>query len=812
MKRALLLTTIYLFLSVLTAYGQRQSTVRTFSVRDGLPANSITSVRQDHRGLIWIATWNGLCCYDGYQFTTFRGEPWSDNALSTNRLSAIEPDSADNILLRTYDGHIYRLDTRTSQYVHEGKLQVNSHYGWEHVFFDSHVSNNGVKEMTDRQGNLWQWSSGGLSLTTYKDYRIRLLPIGEETEVRALLPRADGSLWAGTRKGIVAVFDREGHRLGWLDSSGRLSSVMTPFSSSGIYAMAEDREGNVWIGTKGDGLYVVADGKVCGHYLHDFSDRYSLLCDDIYAIDEDTHGNLWIATWGGGVQLVTHAEVQNARDGRLHFLHRGNDLKGYPHDGFEKVRRITHDSRGTLLASTTSGLLTWSSGSSVPKHFYTTRHLNTDTTSLQTDDVAQTLVTRQGVVYVVTMGGGVQRIATDQLLANQLPLQRVAAMNKGEGSAMSLVEDHRGNIWITRESEINRFVTATGTLEQYGPNSMPAYCDLTEAQSVAAADGNIYAGGAACVLMLHPDSMTKSRYVPNIVFTDVRYQGEQQEMPLLNRPLLDIQDKPHRDFTIRFAALDYESNYLLEYAYKMDDGDQWNYIGRTPSISFSQLSPGRHVLTVKSTNADGVWCENAATIMVYVQPTLWERGWFRALIILLVIGLTTWAILRYLRYRQHAAEREQRLESIMRQYRELQESIAVNPEPQTVTHEPSAKYTLSEPEVVNPDEEMMSQLMAYIEQRIGDEQLRVEDMADAVGMGRTVFFGKLKEIVGLSPSDFLKQVRMQRAEQLVRRSRLTFSEIAYSVGFTDPKYFTKCFKKQTGMTPSEYRQKESATH
>ena len=96
MKRALLLTTIYLFLSVLTAYGQRQSTVRTFSVRDGLPANSITSVRQDHRGLIWIATWNGLCCYDGYQFTTFRGEPWSDNALSTNRLSAIEPDSADN--------------------------------------------------------------------------------------------------------------------------------------------------------------------------------------------------------------------------------------------------------------------------------------------------------------------------------------------------------------------------------------------------------------------------------------------------------------------------------------------------------------------------------------------------------------------------------------------------------------------------------------------------------------------------------------------------------------------------------------------
>ena len=55
------------------------------------------------------------------------------------------------------------------------------------------------------------------------------------------------------------------------------------------------------------------------------------------------------------------------------------------------------------------------------------------------------------------------------------------------------------------------------------------------------------------------------------------------------------------------ALLPATSPDLLEYAYKMDDGDQWNYIGRAPSISFSQLSPGRHVLTVKSTNADGVW-------------------------------------------------------------------------------------------------------------------------------------------------------------------------------------------------------------
>ena len=104
---------------------------------------------------------------------------------------------------------------------------------------------------------------------------------------------------------------------------------------------------------------------------------------------------------------------------------------------------------------------------------------------------------------------------------------------------------------------------------------------------------------------------------------------------------------------------------------------------------------------------------------------------------------------------------------------------------------------------------MMNRLMAFIEEHISDEELKIDDMAEAVGLGRTVFYEKIRHLVGVSPSDFLRQVRMQRAQQLIARSKMTVSEIAYSIGFTDPKYFTKCFKKVTGMTPSEYREKES---
>jgi AraC-like DNA-binding protein len=157
----------------------------------------------------------------------------------------------------------------------------------------------------------------------------------------------------------------------------------------------------------------------------------------------------------------------------------------------------------------------------------------------------------------------------------------------------------------------------------------------------------------------------------------------------------------------------------------------------------------------------------------------------------------------------------------MRQYRELQAQVGSLETKETDAPLPNSEaatedfegtgtatrhlYELSEPQIKDPDEEMMNQLMAYLEQHISDENLRIEDMAEAVGLGRSVFYSKMKELVGVSPSDFLKQLRMQRACQLVANSKLTFSEIAYAVGFTDPKYFSKCFKKETGKTPSAYR-------
>ena len=327
----------------------------------------------------------------------------------------------------------------------------------------------------------------------------------------------------------------------------------------------------------------------------------------------------------------------------------------------------------------------------------------------------------------------------------------------------------------------------------------------TESLPVVDAEGQVWLGAIGNVVTFNPCQMRQSTFRPNIVFTGVRYQGQSTMEPLLYRKKLTL-DKDQRSLTIVFAALEFSDNYLVEYAYQMD-GKPWNYIGQTPHLSFNELSPGQHVLTVRSTNSDGVWMDNETELLIDVTPMLWERTWFQLLLMIMTLALFSKAILVVRRRQQQSRERDQRLENILRQYRELQQQMEEKPQSQHTEDRPApVKYQLEEPKIVDEDEEMMSRLMDFIEKHIGEEDLRAEDMASAMNLGRTVFYRKLKLLVGVTPTEFLRQVRIQRAIQLITLSKKPVSEIAYSVGFSDPKYFSKCFKKETGMSPSEYRE------
>ena len=116
-------------------------------------------------------------------------------------------------------------------------------------------------------------------------------------------------------------------------------------------------------------------------------------------------------------------------------------------------------------------------------------------------------------------------------------------------------------------------------------------------------------------------------------------------------------------------------------------------------------------------------------------------------------------------------------------------------------------YKADSPGIADADKEFARRLVDYLEPRISDPELKIDDITRAMALSRTVFYGKVKSLFGMSPIDFVRHMRILRAERLIVESRMSFSEIAYSVGFTDPKYFGRTFKAKTGMTPSDYRKK-----
>ncbi len=107
-------------------------------------------------------------------------------------------------------------------------------------------------------------------------------------------------------------------------------------------------------------------------------------------------------------------------------------------------------------------------------------------------------------------------------------------------------------------------------------------------------------------------------------------------------------------------------------------------------------------------------------------------------------------------------------------------------------------------EIEHPEEKFLNKLVQIVEDSMEDSDFNVSILVDKIGMSQTVLYKKIKALTGMTITDFIKSLRLKRAAQLLDQRKLNISEVAYSVGFNDRKYFSKEFKKQFGKSPSEY--------
>lgn len=107
------------------------------------------------------------------------------------------------------------------------------------------------------------------------------------------------------------------------------------------------------------------------------------------------------------------------------------------------------------------------------------------------------------------------------------------------------------------------------------------------------------------------------------------------------------------------------------------------------------------------------------------------------------------------------------------------------------------------PETPSEKDSILKRFIETVESSLDSSNLTIEQVARNLGTSRAQLFRKIKAESGRTPNDLIKEIRLRKADILLKSTSLSVSEIAYAVGFSSPSYFSKCYKKQFGTVPSQ---------
>ncbi|WP_117880454.1 hybrid sensor histidine kinase/response regulator transcription factor [Aureibaculum luteum] len=105
------------------------------------------------------------------------------------------------------------------------------------------------------------------------------------------------------------------------------------------------------------------------------------------------------------------------------------------------------------------------------------------------------------------------------------------------------------------------------------------------------------------------------------------------------------------------------------------------------------------------------------------------------------------------------------------------------------------------------DEKLLKKAFNIVEKNISNDQFDIPFFGSELGVSRTMLFTKIKAWTNFTPNEFIHEIRMKRAVQLLEQNKINISQVCYKTGFKNPKYFSKCFQKKYGITPTQYRNK-----
>ena len=681
-------------------------------------------------------------------------------------------------------------------------------------------------------GGISIYNSADHSFDTYSsrpnEYGNALLP-GEM--VRSLVVR-DSQVWVGLEAEGLAVIQRKPLQI---TNLSHIESTSASIPSTPVRAMHIDSKGVLWLATTGYGLCRQVGDLVFRNY----NTKNSTIPDNsVTAFCEDRQGRLWFGSVTGHLNYipVSGPDVIHTPEGSQSEAARSIDVVfGMTYDPVNDYIWITahnglyiYDLRKSSYVRYPGKTTAFFGACIASDQLWVSGFDGLSAIDLKTLEsrrvaelpVCMALVPDGNTLWAGTYGSGLCRV--DNCLSGKPDITYYSekdglADNQVQGLLLDGV-----NLWITTENGLSCIDTQVGEVARYGIQDglkSMAFCENSLAKGKS---GNIYLGQKEGLSILRSGYVRKEYgNKPDIAITGYYARGEFHPLALSD---VVYKNENDNDFFLKFSDLSYSRRSDITYESRVLPMDkEWSPIfGNSSYFRFGHIPGGKNKVQVRAVDKEGnVLSQDEITLQI--KPALYKRWWFRLLAVLL-LGLLTYLFILW-DTKSISKKKDQLQQEVDRQTKELKEqkeelerkaeelseqnALLQRQNEMIASHNTLLAGTLS-----NRETEFYTLLLDAIQKKYKDPDLDVHGLAEAMGMSRSLLNEKIQNTLGLSIAQFIRTYRLNVAKEMIcngTNTDMNISEIAYEVGFNDPKYFTRCFTKEFDATPSDLYRKSRET-
>lgn len=774
------------------------------------------------RHCYWIGTEGALYCADQalQNFSKIA-------ALDGNSVKCLDEDQDGNLYIGTDNG-LYRMAMNNSleHFVHDSRNEAT-------------IPNNIVWSCyVDKWQNVWIGTDHGLSrLSTHTYYRYTSLDkitfSGEGNCLHAILQTRSGDWWMGGTNGLIHY--AEGVRVQGAASEYqnvvwyKQNNPSAPLAHNRVRKIYEDKEGDVWICTDhGINLYQKSTGKLLNFIVYDKSGKYSTAW--AYDILQDQMGRMWMASYQGGVfvldkqRLLAAISLSSAATATCvadhHFSDKGKNALSGLHIG-----QLVLDGKGFVWASSYN-------------------HLDRiDTRTLRISHIPG----NDAINYLMKSDNGnvwVGYNASVKCFMVNLPMKGKELESKEwkiDAKVVSMC-DVENKVWVVAGNVCSVLDPENNSFRFFIPMESPNNIYYSKLNH------EVVMGGNDGFISIRADLSMPKDDKAQLLLAGIVVNGRQTQDALLDENIEGtpgvspvglktlVLEHDENNFTLQLSDLPFADHPTAVYAYHLEGSDhEWHYLDKGDlDITYNGLSYGDYHLTVRMVDGEGNIGDEVYQLEISVLPPWYLTIWCKLFYLTLLIVCIAWVINAHFvrkQLKEAKKQKEEILEQVQarmkfyanladelknaaahRSFDEVNHLVVSNLDVNASDSESESamivnfngQQTTPEVEIDELDKKLLDEIKETIEENMVDSDFNVSVLQEKMGMGNKQLYRKLKAITGQTPVEYIRDMRMQKAAKLLKAGKFSVSEVMYTVGFSNSSYFSKCFSKAFGMTPTEF--------